>query len=347
MIIVTGASGFVGSYLVDQLIKEDFDVLAIGRNDVDKINFAKKGIEFSKIDITRESDFNKLPKKGVEAVVHLAGLLSIDIWSPKDYFMTNTVGTRNVMDYCQKNDVPKAIYSMTHSDVNRANETIITENTPQNFAGARGYSRSYIISKIAGREFVDCYSREYGISGISLRLPGIRGFGARFVSFWKGEPKISASQIFIQRSLKGLPIEVWGNNNIVRDLVYIKDITSGIINAINCKNASGSYNLGSGTGITIEDEVKAIIKAFSPPDKTSKIIYRPDHDLLENRSYIFDISKAKNELGYSPKYTYEEAMNDYKAEMGIGRYNHLILNQENILKKRSGKNLKQMGVNFE
>lgn len=342
MIIVTGATGFVGTYLVDRLVEDGNEVLAVGRSAAGINYYKNNNIPLAQLDITNEEDFEKLPKAGVDAVVHLAGLLSIDIHQPKDYFFVNTIGTRNILEYCRKNEVPKIVYSMTHSDVNRAEDKIITEKTPRKFAGSRGYARSYIISKIAAMNFVDNYAQEYGINGVNLRFPGIRGYGARFVSFWKGVPQISASHIFIQKAMHGDPIEVWGKNDVVRDLVYIKDVVSGIIAALKTRNAKGLYNIGSGVGLTIEDEVKGIIEAFSSRNNISKIIYRPDLDLIENRSYIFDITKANKELGYIPIYTYEDAMNDYKKEMKSQRFRHLILKQERILNRKHNLSLEQL-----
>jgi len=342
MIIVTGATGFLGTYLVDQLVREGIEVLVTGKSKIGEAYYKSRGIPFMQLDLTKEEDFDKLPEEGVDAVVHLAALLSIDIWTPKDYFMVNTLGTRNVLEYCRKNDVPKIIYSMTHSDVNRADDVVITERTSRKFAGGRGFARSYIISKIAAMHFVECYTHEYGIKGITLRFPGIRGYGARFISFWHGKPQISAFYMFIQRAMRGEPIEIWGEHKTVRDLVYVKDAVGGIVSALRSENATGLYNIGTGVGLTIEDEVKAIINVFSPPDKPSKLIYRPEIEEVEKRSYIFDITKAKKELGYSPRYSYEDAMRDYKKEMESGRFKHLILKQEKVLKRKYGKTIEQL-----
>jgi len=342
MIVVTGATGFVGTYLVDQLVQENVDVVAVGKSRNGEAYYKSRGIPFVQLDITKESDFEKLPREGVDAVVHLAGLLSIDIWAPQDYFMVNTLGTRNVLEYCRKSGVPKVVYSMTHSDVNRTDQVVIKESTPRNYGGGRGFAREYIISKIAAMEFVQCYTNEYGINGVSLRFPGIRGYGGRFISFWKGEPQISAFYMFIQKALKGEPIEVWGEHKIVRDLVYIKDVVRGISSALKSENAVGLYNIGTGKGLTIEDEARAIIKVFSPPDNPSPILYRPDIPELEKRSYIFDITKARNELGYSPKYSYEDALKDYRKEMESGRFRHLLLKQEEVLMRKYGKTIDQL-----
>lgn len=333
--LVTGATGFIGTYLVDQLVKEGVDVVATGRSKDGEAYYKENAIPFVNLDITKAKDFDKLPKD-VDAVAHLAGLLSIDMYTPRDYLMANALGTYNVLEYCRKNDVRKIVFSMTHSNVNRAKSVIITEDTPEQFSGP---TVLYIVSKIAAMKFIESYGRDYGIQGVSLRLPGVRGYGSRFISFWNGRPEVSVFRMFIAKAMRGEPIEIWGKHKTVRDLVYVKDVASGFIGALNSKKASGLYNIGSGVGLTIEHESKAIIAAFSPPDKRSKIVYRPDIEEVRKRSYIFSIKKAKKDFEYTVKYSYEDAMKDYKKEMELGRFKHLISKQEEVLYRRYGKTL--------
>lgn len=313
MIIVTGATGFVGRYLVDQLVTDGFDVLATGRSQAGEEYYKKQGIPFARLDITRGEDFDKLPKQGVEAIAHVAALLSIDIsqWTAKDYLMTNALGTYNVLEYCRKNNVNKVVYTMTHSDVNRAKEVTITEETPRQFGATYGLGNTvpFIVSKIAGNTFIEVYDRDGIIQGIMLRLPGLRGYGSRDTYY------NCVFHQFIQKAMKSAPIEIWGEHKTVRDLIYVKDVVAAIIKALRNERAHGLYNIGSGKGLTIEEEAKAIVKVFSPPDKPSKLVYRPDIEEVRKRSYIWDISKAKRDLGWEPEYSYEEALIDYKKEM--------------------------------
>lgn len=320
MIVVTGASGFIGRYLVDQLVKDNVKVLATGHSKQGEAYYKKVDIPFVRVDITKEEDFDNLPKKDVDAVVHLAALLSIDVakWTAEDYLLTNALGTYNVLEYCRKNGIPKIVYAMTHSDVNRAKELSITEETIPQFGGTRdsfghGHTLPYIVSKIAGKKFVEGYVKNHDIEqGIVFRFPGIRGYGSRDTYY------NCVFHQFIQKATRSEPIEIWGEHKTVRDLVYIKDVVAAITGVLKSRNANGLYNIGSGVGLTIEDEVKAIIKVFSPSDNPSKLVYRPDVEETRKRSYIFDISKARRDFGYSPKYSYENAMRDIKTEMERG-----------------------------
>jgi len=170
----------------------------------------------------------------------------------------------------------------------------------------------------------------------------VRGYGSRYVSFWDGRPEVSVFRMFVAKAMRGEPIEIWGEHKTVRDLVYVKDVVAAFIGALNSEKASGLYTIGSGVGLTIDQEAKAIIAAFSPPDKPSKIVYRPDIAEVKRKDQIFSIEKAKRDFGYVPKYSYEAAMRDFKKEMESGRFRHLEAKQEEVLYRRYGKTLDEL-----
>jgi len=313
VVIVTGASGFVGRYCVKTLIKRGYEVLATAKSEKAENFYKHSKIPFVRVDITNPEDFKKLPQGGVKAIVHTAGLLSIDRHPAKAYFMVNAYGTYNMLEYAVKTNAETFVYTMTHSDVNRAGELYITEDTPRRFGGKE--TTKYIASKVAAANLVEAFTIEYGIRGISLRLPGIRGWGSRTVAYWEGKEEKFIFNIFVEKAIKSEPIEIWGEHDTKRDLIYIKNIVDGIIGSLKSEKAVGLYNLGSGQGLTIEDEAKAIIKAFSPFKRPSKLVYLPDVEEVRKRSYVFVIDKAKRDFGYVPKFTYEEAMLDMKRDM--------------------------------
>jgi len=318
MIVVTGAGGFVGRYLVDALLKDGWDVLATGHSKTTEDYYSERKIAFTMLDVTKEENFGRLPEGNVEAVVHLAALLRIDVerWQPADYLMVNALGTYNVLEYARRVGIPKVVYTMTHSDVGHTSETIVTEETPRCFGGNYG-PRSplpFIVSKIAGEFFIEQYDKDGIIQGITLRLSNVRGYGSRDTYY------NCVFHQFVEKAIKGEPIEIWGEHRTVRDLIYIKDVVAAIIKALKSEKAHGLYNIGSGKGLTIEDEARAIIEAFSPPNKSSKLVYRPDIEEVRKVSTIFDISKARRDLGWEPEYSYEEAMADYKKEMERGYF---------------------------
>lgn len=316
MIIVTGATGFIGTYLVDQLVKDGVDVLATGRSKLGEAYYKERGIPFVHLDITKEEDLDKLPKKGVDAVVHLAALIpaAAKIHDAKEYMLVNAFRTYDLLERCKMNDIAKVIYTTSHFEVEKlwGSDTSITEEVCRKFE-YKGDHALYIISKNAASDYVEHYRQEYGMTNIIFRLSGVYGYG-RYES---------AFELFIRKAVKGEPIEIWGDYTVVRDTIYVRDVVSAIIAALNSKSVSGLYNLATGKGISLEEEVKGIVKVFCPKDNPLKLIYHPEKPNYL-KSYVYDITKAKRELGWSPKYSYEEMLVDYKKEMESGKFKFLL-----------------------
>ena len=105
MVIVIGATGFIGMYTVDRFLEEGYEVLATGRNAIMKQELEAKGVTCVSLDISKKEDFDKLPTEGVEGVILLAGLLPanapVDISADEnaaDYIRINVEGTINVLE---------------------------------------------------------------------------------------------------------------------------------------------------------------------------------------------------------------------------------------------------------
>ena len=96
-------------------------------------------------------------------------------------------------------------------------------------------------------------------------------------------------------------------------MVYVKDLCQMLYKALWVKKDSGYYNVGTGVGTPLIEQIETIIKVFSNPLKQSSLIMRPDKPNAPQ--YIMDIESAVKELGYQPKYNFEDAMKDFKLEM--------------------------------
>lgn len=296
MIVVTGAQGFIGQYVVNELKREGKEVWS------------------DLFDIRNTEGYRFLPDKDIEAVVHCAALLMIDDHSPTMYFLTNTIGTYNILEYCRRVGA-KLIYTMTHSDVNAAGELYITEQTPRCFTtssyGQNGNSIPFITSKIAASEMIEAYNRSGLIEGVILRLSNIRGVGSKDTRY------NSVFHQFIQKAKLGETIELWGERKTIRDLIYVKDVARAIRMAIDGAQP-GLYNIGLGQGLTIEDEAKAIIDVFSSEYSRSMIFYRPEIEEVRKHSYIFAIDKARRDFRWEPLYSYKQGLEDMKQIMSQG-----------------------------
>jgi len=254
--------------------------------------------------------------QNINAVVHLAALLMIDGHQPEQYFMTNAIGTFNALEFARRNGIGTFVYAMTHSDTNLLHsfpETKMRSETPQYFGtgswDCNKNSIPFIASKITALNMVTAYDRQHVLRGVSLRLANIRGFGSQDAKH------NCVFHQFVQRAIKGEDIEIWGDPPTTRrDMIYVKDVCRAIIMAVDNPAARGLYNIGTGIGLTIEQEALAIIEAFCV-EKRSLLFYRPEIPEYRKVSCVFDISKAQREFGWSPRYSYIDGMKDFKREM--------------------------------
>jgi len=328
MIAIIGGSGFIGTYLMDELIAQGREVFVTGRTHLDEDYYASRGIPCARVDITNKQDFEKLPKENLEAVVLLAGLMPANVvnYDPQQYVDVNVTGTLNVLEYCRTYKAKKMIFTGSHSDAAMlwdSGEPIREDDPLIGKIVYTGDHAIYIITKITAQEMLEHYHQDYGIQGITMRLPAVYGCGPHLEIYVDGKRHVTGLKVFMDKAMAGEPIEIWGDPTKGRDIVYVKDVAAAYIGAINSDTAHGSYNVATGIRTTLEQEVRGVIEVFGPPDKKSEIIYRPDKP-NNLHIYLYDISKAQRDLGYEVKYPYMKMLQDYKIEIAKQRFPHLM-----------------------
>jgi len=330
MVIVFGAAGFIGTYLVNALADTGTsEVLAVDIDGIAADHYKEHNIPFVRMDITEEKDFERLPAKGVSCVVNLACLQpdNVNLQALNDYagyFKVNTIGTLNILKYCHTNNIPKFLHTVSHRSVAGlwSKKEIISEAETR----AIEYESDFSIYSIAESAAMDCmhfYRNKQAIRGIIFRLPSVFGYGPHLEGYKYGRYIKTGFQIFIEKALEGKTIEIWGDPHVGRDIIYVKDVVSAFLLAIKSPVADGLYNIASGYLLTLEEEVKKIIKAFSPEDRRSDIVYLPEKkNGIEQCQYAID--KARSDFGWSPRYTFSDMLDDYKLEMESRRYEFLL-----------------------
>lgn len=332
MVIVIGAAGFIGRYTVDRLLSDGKRVFATSTKEKSRDIFEKENVSFATLDITVKADFDKLPTENVEGVILLGGLLpanapvNLDADENADeYFRVNVIGTINVLEFCRKNGIRKVIGCCSYSDVAGAWKKgyAIRESEPRNFS-FKGDHAAYVISKNAANDIMEYYNQQHGMQCASFRFPPVYGVGPHGTIYVNGKPYKSGIQTFIEKAQKGEDIELWGDPHITRDIIYVKDVARAFSMALESERASGLYNMTSGTELDLEEQVKAVIDVFGNPEHRSRIIYRPEK-ANNTPSFLFDMTKAKEDFGFVPEYTsYQEMMKDYKKELESGKWDVMI-----------------------
>ncbi len=311
MIAVVGATGYIGRYFCSIMQQKGVDVLALGRSKKVFDFFKKQGIKTQFFDVTDQNCFEQLSSKNIDAIIDLSACLA-EIETPvQQFFMVNTVGAYNILEYARKHDIDKVIITSTHKVYNDVYQPIISEETPINFTGDHS---PYIISKIAAENFVTYYNKDFHMHAIALRLTGVHGYGEVLGHLnADGTYTKSAFEIFFEKALKGQPIEVWGNQKIKRDHVYIKDVVSALYAAAISGDAHGIFNIASGVAHSQYEEACVLADVFQR-DKKSVVTLDESKPGLK-RGYLYSITKAEHELNWRPQYTdLHDMYEDYKKE---------------------------------
>ena len=241
-----------------------------------------------------------------------------------DYIRINVEGTVNVLEYCRKNGIKKVIATSSYADVRNAwkKGVALKETEPRDFMYT-GDHAVYVISKNAANDVMEYYNEPHGMQCASFRLPPVYGVGPHSEIYVNGKYYKTGIQTFIENAEAGKDIEIWGDPQISRDIIYVKDVARAFVLALRSDKTYGLYNMTSGTELTLEEQVQTVIDVFGP-GKGSKIVYRPDKP-NNTPSFLFDMTKAKEDFGFVPEYlSYRAIMEDYKKELESGRWDKFI-----------------------
>ena len=322
MIIIIGATGFIGMYTAEAFLKKGYQVLATGRNEKIGEALSNEGASFERLDITKEEDFEKLPQDGVSGIILIAGLLPANTTADllcednaADYFKVNVIGTINVLEWARKHNVKKVIGACSYADVRNAwkKDYAITEEEPRNFSFTGDHS-VYVISRNAANDVMEYYNQQHQMCCAWFRFPPVYGVGPHGTINVNGKPYKSGIQTFIENAMEGKDIEIWGDPGISRDIIYVKDVARAYVLAMESDKTYGLYNMTSSVPLTLLDQAKTVIDVFGN-DKGSKIVFRPEKK-NNTPSFLFSMEKAKRDFGFVPEYTdFKKMMEDYKKEM--------------------------------
>ncbi|AZT90574.1 SDR family NAD(P)-dependent oxidoreductase [Caldicellulosiruptor changbaiensis] len=296
-VLVTGAGGFIGSHLVEELVRLGANVLAfVHYNSFNRWGWLEtldreiiREIEIYVGDV-RDYDSVKKAVKGKDVVFHLAALISIpySYQTPMAFYKTNVEGTLNVLEACMENDVQKLIHTSTSEVYGTALYIPIDENHPLQAQSP------YSASKIAADKAVESFVNSYDLNATIVRPFNTYG------------PRQSARAIIptvITQILGGVKNIRVGNIQTIRDFNYVKDTVRGFIKAAEYDGGKGEvYNIGSGKEISIKNLIHLISEVIGVEVEVVVDEKRIRPDKSEVMRLCCDNSKAKIKLGWYPQY---------------------------------------------
>lgn len=321
-IIVFGASGNTGTYFIKYFLEHyknsDYEIIATGTRSTDK--FSSMGVKYYQVDITKKEEFNKLPKD-VYAVVNLAGAMPARMkgYNPQYYIDVNITGNLNILEYCRENGADRILFAQSFGDIKDYGESelVLKADMPRKFSFSSDHT-IYVMTKNFMVDMMENYYEMYGLKKFVFRLPTIYLYSPIDHYFVDGVERKIGYRLLIDRAVKGETLEVWGDPSREKDMVYVKDFCQMLYKALFVERDKGYYNVGTGIGTSLLDQIKGMVEVFGE-EKKSEIVMCPDKPNAPQ--YIMDITPAQEELGYEPQYDYISMLKDIKKEMEKAKRN--------------------------
>lgn len=282
-VLVTGATGFVGPYLVRELLNKEARVKALIMDSAGNLTGLENQINLVHGNVINQKSLKNI-MNDVDVVFHLAAISNVNYAKahPRETFEINATGTLNLLEEARQNEVEKFVY------VSSSHVYGIPKYLPMDEQHPINPQEPYAASKAAAEMLVNTYALNYGLKTTITRPFNIYGAG-------QSEGFIIPS--IIKQAKEKETVEL-GNITPTRDFLYITDAINGIL--IIAESGDGTYNLGSGSETSIKEVVETVIDIINPGKKFVSVESRKRSKAIDIPRMCADVSKLKK-LGWLPE----------------------------------------------
>ena len=289
--LLLGGSGFLGSHLIDRLLKDRHEVTLIDRS----IKYQNL-LQPKKIRIYHESVFGNIADvfKDIDIVIHMAALTRPQ-WSIKYPFETsetNVMGTIKVLEHCKNNGIKRVIFVSSSNIYGEQKLYPTPEDVKPNPMNA------YALSKFVGEQYCKLIYDLYGLEFNIIRPFNVYGTRMPVTGIYT-----SAVATYINALKKDIPFIKFGDGTQRRDFVYIDDVIEQIMLMISSKIHGEAFNCGFGKNYSINEMLNMVRKIMGKEIKPNEI-----EKQFEPSQTLADISKAEKLLGWKPKIDIDEGL---------------------------------------
>ncbi|MBI3052406.1 GDP-mannose 4,6-dehydratase [Candidatus Woesearchaeota archaeon] len=304
-VLVTGANGFVGSWLAEELVSRGAKVTALIRDIIPNSNLNLSGTA-DRVSIVRGSltDYKTVERAfneyEIEICFHLAAqaIVGVANRSPISTFESNIMGTWDLLEACRTaRHFDRVIVASSDKAYGDQEKLPYTEDSP--LLGTYPYDAS----KVCAEAITRSYHKTYGLKAAVARCANIYGGGDLNMSRLVPDMMISL--------LNGKPLVIRSDGKMERDYIYVKDAADAyVLLAEQIENANGqAFNFGAGKPVTVLDLVKMIIEASGRKDAEMKVLGEAKYEI--KKQYL-DSSKARK-LGWQPKHGLSDGLKETYA----------------------------------
>jgi UDP-glucose 4-epimerase len=294
--LVTGGAGFIGSHIVDLLIKEGHEVTVIDNLSMGKIDNVNKKARFIKGDILDYALIEPIIKDK-DYIFHNAAKVSVrnSVNNLIEDANVNIIGTLNILRAMKDSKVKRLIFASSmgvygsngYSTEEAASERILP-------------SSPYGIGKLAAEKYCLHLARLFNKECIVLRYNNT--YGTRQTP----TPYVGVITIFINNMLKNIPCTIYGDGNQVRDYIHVSDVAYANIIAMKTKNANEIYNIGTGIGTSVNDIYQLVSGMLG---NNLKAVFLPKN-MTDLDYFTPSIKRAELNLGFKAKHMLKDKIGE-------------------------------------
>ncbi len=292
-VLVTGGAGFIGSHLVERLLKEGCRVTVIDDLSEGKWENLPKDPKLSKHKVSILDNVSKYVK-GQDVIFHLAALprLKRSIDDPRLTHKVNVDGTFNLLLAAKEHKVKRFVFASSSSVYGDQERLPLTEDMKPN------PPVPYSLQKLIGEEYCKMFSDLWGLGTISLRYFNV--YGSRMNP---DSPYANLLPKFIKIMQHDKTPVINGDGTHSRDFTYVADVIEATLLAAKSKSTGQVFNIGYGKSISVNEVVKILNQMMSKHIK-------PTHGpaVIEPETTLASCRKAKKILGWKPKIKFEEGL---------------------------------------
>lgn len=292
MIVVTGAGGFIGGRLVEELAKRGVECASFSNHKHQPGVAADCGY----LNLLEPESFQNLPQS-FDTMIHLAAITPRERGPHVPFskmLEANAVAIKGLVAEGAKRGMKRFIFASSQMVVERPLYLPVDEKHP--FVTLTDYG----LSKAVGEKYTQEICADLDIETLCLRLSGVYG---------PGELLQYVFAVFLNRAMADQPITVFGRGAIRRDMLYIKDALRAILLAAG-SSATGVVNIGSGQSVSILEMAQTMADLFGKGKCVVSLVADREE---AGYDYEMNIEKASKELGFVPQFNFREGMQDYKA----------------------------------